>query len=100
MLYEKWLVETNETLTLDTKNADPYKSTSTLRMITRTVMEDASKQSIHHNAKHAVISVKDIKKKRKKTAKSFLTSCQPLNYLKRHVSHETLSFIPVFTRAP
>jgi hypothetical protein len=53
MLHEKWLVETNEMLTLDTKNADPYKSKSTWRMITRTVMEDASMQSIHDSARHS-----------------------------------------------
>jgi len=50
-------------LTLDTKNADPYKSKSTWLMITRTVMEDASIQSIHHKARHTVINVVDIKQK-------------------------------------
>ena len=36
-------------------------------MTTRTVMEDASMQSIYHNARHTVINVEDIKKKRKKS---------------------------------
>ena len=67
-------------LILDTKNADPYKSKSTWRMITRTVMEDASMQSIHHKAKHTVINLEDIKKKRKnsKVLSDKLPVAQPL----------------------
>jgi hypothetical protein len=71
MLHEKWLVEKNKMLTLDTKKDYPYKSKSTLCMITRNVMEDASMQSTHHNARRTVISVEDIKKKRKKQQSPF-----------------------------
>ena len=99
MIHKKWLVETNEMLTLDTKNADPYKSKSTLRMITRTVMEDASTQSIHHNARHNAINVEDIKKKRK-NSKVLFDKLPVAQLLKTPYFHETLPFILVFTTAP
>jgi hypothetical protein len=99
MLHEKWPVETNEMLTLDTKNADPYKSQSTWRMITKTVMEDASMQSINHNARHTVINVEDIKKKRK-NSKVLFDKLPVAQFLKTPCFHETLSFIFVFTTAP
>jgi hypothetical protein len=51
------------------KKGYPYKST--LRMITRNVMEDASRQSIHHNARRTVNSGEDIKKKRRKGQSPF-----------------------------
>jgi hypothetical protein len=99
MLHEKWLVETNEMLTLDTKNADPYKSKSTWRMNTRTVMEDASMQPIHHKARHTVINVEDIKKNRK-TSKVLSDKLPVPQLLKTPCFHEPLSSILIFKTAP
>ena len=48
-------------------------------MITRTVMEDASMQSIHHKARHTAIHVEDIKKKRKNS--KFLSDKLPVAQL-------------------
>jgi hypothetical protein len=70
-------------LTLDTKNVDTYKSKSTWRSNTRSVIHDANTQSIHRNAGHNVISVEDIKKKRKKKKSTVLSDKLSVSQLLR-----------------